>query len=73
MISRYKARQYRPLVEYGRWSIRFGRHKKRAYTMSGNRGVELKLTDGVCPLIDSQRPEELASAIAAAKGQLGGA
>ncbi|MGZ4907609.1 MAG: hypothetical protein ACXV5F_03005 [Halobacteriota archaeon] len=41
--------------------------------MSGNRGVELKLTDGVCPLIDSQRPEELASAIAAAKGQLGGA
>ncbi|MGZ4903737.1 MAG: hypothetical protein ACXV3U_02945 [Halobacteriota archaeon] len=41
--------------------------------MSGNRGVELKLADGVCPLVGSQRPEELASTIAAAKGQLGGA
>ncbi len=62
-----EARQYRPLAEYGGWGIRVGRHKKRAYNMSGNRGVELELTDGTRMLIGSQRPEELASAIGAAK------
>jgi hypothetical protein len=63
-IVTYEARQYRPLVEYGGWGIRIGRHKKRAYTMGGNKGVELELTDGTLLLIGSQRPEELANAIA---------
>ncbi len=35
-IITYDARQYHPLGEYGGWGIRFGRHKKRAYNMSGN-------------------------------------
>ncbi len=66
-IVSYEARQYRPLREYGGWGIRFSPHKKRAYNVSGNRGVELKLTDGTQLLIGSQRPEELASAISVAK------
>lgn len=66
-IVTYEARQYRPLIEYGGWGIRFGRHNKRAYTMGGNRGVELELTGGARLLIGSQRPEELASALATAK------
>ncbi len=66
-IISYEARQYRPLREYGGWGIRFSPHKKRAYNMRGNRGVELKLTDGTQLLIGSQRPEELASAIGTAK------
>ena len=66
-VVREKAKQYRPLVEYGGWGIRFGRHKKRAYNMSGNRGVELELTNGTLLLISSQRAQELASAISAAK------
>ncbi len=66
-IVTYEARQYHPLREYGGWGIRFSPHKKRAYNMSGNRGVELKLTDGTQLLIGSQRPEELASAIGTAK------
>jgi len=63
-IISYEIRQYRPLVEYGGWGIRFAPHKKRAYTMGGDRGVELELTDGKRLLIGSQRPEELASAVA---------
>ncbi len=57
-IVTYEARQYRPLGEFGGWGIRIGRHKKRAYNMSGNQGVELELTDGTRLLIGSQRPEE---------------
>ena len=69
-IVTYEARQYRPLVEYGGWSIRFGRHKKQASPMGGNRGVELELTGGARLLVGSQRPKELASAIGAAKASL---
>jgi hypothetical protein len=66
-IVTYEACQYSPLVEYGGWGIRFGRRKKRACTMGGNRGVELELGGGTRLLIGSQRPEELASALATAK------
>ncbi len=66
-IVTYEAREYHPLLEYGGWGIRFGSHKKRAYSMSGNRGVELTLIDGTHLLIGSQRPEELASAIGMAR------
>ncbi len=66
-IVSYQARQYSPLREYGGWGIRFSPHKKRAYNMSGNQGVELTLTDDTRLLIGSQRPEELASAIGTAK------
>ncbi len=66
-IVSYEARQYRPLREYGGWGIRFSPHKKRAYNMSGNQGVELTLADGTRLLIGSQRPEELASAISGAQ------
>lgn len=59
----YEVRAYRPLREYGGWGIRFAPWKKRAYTMSGNRGVELKLSTGMCFLIGSQRSDELAEVI----------
>lgn len=65
-VISHEIREYRPLVEYGGWCIRFGGQRKRAYTMSGNKGVELELSDGTRFLIGSQRPEELASAIDAA-------
>ncbi|MGZ4904580.1 MAG: DUF6141 family protein [Halobacteriota archaeon] len=66
-IVTYEARQYHPVLEYGGWGIRFGTRRKRAYTMSGNRGVELEFTDGTRLLIGSQRPDKLASAIRAVK------
>jgi hypothetical protein len=57
-IKRFESRTYSPLGEYGGWGIRFGK-KGKAYTVSGNRGVQLELTNGKRLLIGSQRPEEL--------------
>ena len=61
-IKHCEARTYNPLMEYGGWGIRFGRHGK-AYNVSGNRGVQLELLSGERLLLGSQRPEELAAAI----------
>jgi hypothetical protein len=57
-----KARTYRPIREYGGWGIRFSRNG-RAYNVSGNRGVQLELTEGMPLLIGSQKSEELADVI----------
>ena len=66
-LKRCEVRTYRPLVEYGGWGIRFGL-KGKAYNVSGNRGVQLELTNGKRLLIGSQRPEDLRQAI---KGEAG--
>lgn len=65
-ISHIEVRTYRPLIEYGGWGVRIGGAGDRAYTMSGDRGVQLSLRDGQSVLIGSQRPEELASALSSA-------
>jgi hypothetical protein len=67
----YEVREYRPLWEYGGWGIRFAPWKKRAYTMSGNRGVELTLSTGMHFLIGSQRSDELADVIGYAMRSVG--
>ena len=66
-IEKSYVRTYRPLKEYGGWGIRYGR-KGKAYNVSGNRGVQLKLSGGKRLLIGSQQPEKLADAIAARMG-----
>jgi len=53
---------YSPSREYGGWGIRWGR-SGRAYNVSGNQGVQLKLSDEKPMLLGSQRPGELANAI----------
>ncbi len=63
-IERYEARTYQPIKEYGGWGIKGWSRKKTAYNVSGNQGVELKLHDGRQVMIGSQRPQELAQAIA---------
>ena len=62
----YEVREYHPLREHGGWGIRFAPWKKRAYTMSGNKGVELKLSTGMRFLIGSQRSDELVDVIGCA-------
>lgn len=57
-----EARTYSPIREYGGWGIRFGR-KGKAYNVSGNRGVQLELSEGKPLLIGSQKSEELAHII----------
>ena len=61
-IQQAEARTYKPLQEYGGWGIR-RRSNRRAYNVSGNRGVELTLHDGRIIMIGSQKAEELAMAI----------
>lgn len=67
-IVSFQNRVYRPLKEYGGWGIRIG-FKKRAVSMSGNRGVELVLKNGRKFMIGSQRPDELYDAIKKAVSQ----
>lgn len=61
------ARSYRPIREYGGWGIRWSTRGK-AYNVYGDRGVQLVLADGRRLLIGSQRADELAAAIASARG-----
>lgn len=68
LVTDFYVRQYRPLREYGGWGIRWGGPKRgRAYNVRGNLGVQIQLADAKRVLIGSQRPEELAEAIAEAK------
>lgn len=61
-IEQVEALTYKPLQEFGGWGVR-GRSNRRAYNVSGNRGVELTLRDGRMIMIGSQKAEELALAI----------
>ena len=63
-----EVRTYNPITEYGGLGIRYGR-KGKAYNVSGNRGVQLELSNGKRLLIGSQRSEELAKAIQQILGQ----
>ena len=61
-IEKCYVRQFRPIMEYGGWGLRFSRHGT-AYIMRGKVGVQLELKDGKKVLIGSQRSEELQQAI----------
>jgi hypothetical protein len=58
---------YDPVKDYGGYGIRLS-PRGRAYIASGNRGVRLTLMKGMKVLVGSQRPQELAQAIAAGCG-----
>ncbi|MEO7650435.1 MAG: hypothetical protein ABIZ80_08190 [Bryobacteraceae bacterium] len=64
-IRSVSPRQYNPITEYGGWGIRWSFGGRMAYNVSGNRGVQLELTDSRTVLIGSQRSDELASALTA--------
>ena len=63
-LAEYYCRTYKPILEYGGWGIRCSfTGKGKAYNVSGNKGVQLVLTNGKKLLIGSQKPDELAAAI----------
>lgn len=67
-IEQCEAREYRPILQYGGWGIRYGGpHRGWAYTLSGNRGVFLRTASGSNVLIGSENPQRLAAAINAAR------
>ena len=70
-VSSVEAVSYSALREHGGWGLRVTRHG-RAYTVRGNRGVRLTFRDGKQLLIGSQRPDELATAIEAARAAAAG-
>jgi hypothetical protein len=65
-ISAVEPVEYRPILEFGGWGIRFGRNGKRAWTIRGNRAVRLQLKDGKLVYVGSEKPERLAERIRAA-------
>ena len=69
-VKQSKVRTYRPIREFGGWGIRYGRTGK-AYNVSGDRGVEIELSNGNRLLIGSQRAEELWRAIQTKIGEQG--
>lgn len=66
-IASAEARDYRPILEYGGWGIRWSGQGK-AYNVHGHRGVQLVLADGRRLLVGSQEADTLARAIASARG-----
>lgn len=67
-IAAAQATGYAPLRDFGGWGLRFG-PQGRAYSMRGNAGVQLTLSDGRTLLLGSQRPEALQTAIETARQQ----
>lgn len=59
---------YRPFGDYWGWGVR-GRRGDLCYTVRGNRGVRLELTEDRRLLLGSQRADELAAAINASHGR----
>lgn len=64
------ARDYDAIREYGGWGVKGWTREKRAYNVSGSEGAELFLRDGRTVMLGSQRAEELAAAIMAARDEL---
>lgn len=54
--------QYKPLLEYGGWGVKLGKHGL-AWSVAGNHGLQLTLKDGSQFLVGTQSPEALQSAI----------
>jgi hypothetical protein len=54
-------REYSPFRHFGGWGARYG--TTRAFTLGGNRGVEITFTNGKKLLLGSKRADELYRAI----------
>jgi len=63
-VSKSFVKQYNPIMDYGGWGIRFGLFGKgRALNVSGNKGIQIVLTDGTRLLIGTNKPEEARQAL----------
>ncbi len=66
-IVSFRAREYRPLMEFGGWGVRWVPGKGVAFNTGGNKGVEVNLDDGKMVMIGSQEEMKLEQAIRQAK------
>ena len=58
----YQIIHYRPLRDYGGWGIRYGKYGK-AYTLSGDIGVQLVTIDQKKILLGTYKPENMKKAL----------
>jgi hypothetical protein len=56
-VSSCQLRAYKPISEYGGWGLR-GSSRNRAFNISGNRGIQLVLSNGHKVLIGTNAPDE---------------
>lgn len=61
-IKIVEVRDYKPMSEYGGWGIR-GNAKRRAYTISGKKGMEFHLKSRRIILLGTQKQDEFATAL----------
>jgi len=57
-ISKAYIRQYKPILEYGGWGIKYGK-SGWAYNIQGNSGLQLELNDNTKILIGTQKMKEV--------------
>lgn len=57
-------RRYKPVLEYGGWGLRIGLNAGRAYTMSGNMGLQLIFKNGKKILIGTNKPDDMVKVLA---------
>ena len=63
-IDRFEIREYKALKEYGGWGMKQGKKGiGKAYSVSGNIGLQLYLTNGKKVLIGTQRRDAMLRAI----------
>jgi len=58
-IQRAYVREYKPLLEYGGWGVRYSWRNGRAYNVKGKTGLQLELKNGKKILIGTQQKDEL--------------
>jgi hypothetical protein len=66
-VRSVETRTYRPIRDFGGWGVRWAA-RGIVYHARGNRGTRMVLASGERVLVGSQRPEELARAIAERTG-----
>lgn len=66
-IENAEAVTYSPIKEFGGWGIRYGRNKKKAWNIRGNRALLLHLTDGTLFYLGSDKPERMLQWVVSAK------
>lgn len=62
-IGRFEIRKYKPIVDYGGWGVRRRFKWGRAYTVSGNIGLQIYLANGKKILFGTQRSQAILHAM----------
>lgn len=60
-IEEAKIRQYKPIMEYGGWGLRYTFRNGKAYNVRGNKGLQLVLKSGKKFLIGTQNESGMQS------------